>query len=481
MFKTNKESLTVKEIEEYINEFEAAEQKRYNKLWQYFMGKNTGIITKPAAKEGNPDNHTKTPYGRKIITTFTGYAYRPKYITFEQGTAEKKYFDELKKVFDYNKEWIKTSRSGRNTGIFGVAYEMFYIGAKAKTEKDVLSVDAVPRFFNADPREIILLYDYQPEPEKKIGIRYYQIGAKDHMVEVYYPDRFEIYRRTLGNNGKYEYSLDSSGPNFFMEVPIVEYELGDEKLGLIEPVLDYIDDYDLLVSDSFIEFSRFANAYLRIVGMGIFDTTGNAKGLKSVMQRIKEFRVFNNLTKPEDVTFLTKDIPTSFITFMTQEVKKQIHVQSHVPDFNELASGALSGAAIQRLLFDFENVCSDAEADFDIGLYDRIRLINTIFKAQQKEVSEGIIIQHKRNIPLNLKEFADTALTMKNAGFSRYLIASIMPDDIVPDVEEELARQDEDMEKIMPDSSEYQEEPNGEEDYGEREEDSSGEGTKGSV
>jgi hypothetical protein len=33
---------------------------------------------------------------------------------------------------------------------------------------------------------------------------------------------------------------------------------------------------------------------------------------------------------------------------------------------------------------------------------------------------------------------------MKNAGFSSYLIADIMPDDIIPDVEAELERQKED-------------------------------------
>ena len=40
---------------------------------------------------------------------------------------------------------------------------------------------------------------------------------------------------------------------------------------------------------------------------------------------------------------------------------------------------------------------------------------------------------------------------MKAAGFSRYLIADIMPDDVVPDVEEELRRQDEDNVALMPD------------------------------
>jgi hypothetical protein len=39
---------------------------------------------------------------------------------------------------------------------------------------------------------------------------------------------------------------------------------------------------------------------------------------------------------------------------------------------------------------------------------------------------------------------------MKQAGFSRYVIADIMPDDVIPDVEEELKREDEDAMRMMP-------------------------------
>ncbi|MEN6623940.1 MAG: phage portal protein, partial [Smithella sp.] len=153
------------------------------------------------------------------------------------------------------------------------------------------------------------------------------------------------------------------------------------------------------------------------------------------------------------IKFLTKDIPYEFIKFMTDLLREQIHIQSHVPDFTSDKMAGASGIAIQRLLFDFENVVSSAEADFDVGLNERIDLISTIYALTNvaQGSSSEIVITHKRNVPLNLKEFADTAMVMKNAGFSRYLIADIMPDDIIPDVEEELARQDADNEALMGD------------------------------
>ena len=43
------------------------------------------------------------------------------------------------------------------------------------------------------------------------------------------------------------------------------------------------------------------------------------------------------------------------------------------------------------------------------------------------------------------------AKTLKEAGFSMYTVANVMPDDIVPDVEEELARQKKEREEAFAD------------------------------
>ena len=46
---------------------------------------------------------------------------------------------------------------------------------------------------------------------------------------------------------------------------------------------------------------------------------------------------------------------------------------------------------------------------------------------------------------------AQTAQALKAAGFSSYLVTDFMPDDIVPNTEEELRRQEQDRENLMPD------------------------------
>jgi SPP1 family phage portal protein len=450
--RTQLDTLTEPDIIDFIKTYEAEVVPKYDKLWQYYLGKNTTILDKRSPDPNNPDNRTPVSYGRKIITTFTGYAYRPRYITYK--SENQRLLDELMITFNENNEHIKTSLNGRNTGIFGVSYELLYIDESRKTKKPEA------KFAIIDPRQMILLYDYALEEQKQVAIRFYPVGDELWKVTVYYPDRVVSYDMERTKWGSIEkLIMTGEEPNFFGEIPVIAYYLGQEAQGIIEPVMPLIDDYDLLISDSMNEFDRFAHAYLLLVKMSLSDQTKSASPgvFKSALALIKQRRVFEQLPDKDAVSFLTKDIPTEYIKFMTELIKEQIHTQSHVPDLGSSAfKDGVSGVAIQRLMFDFENVVSNAEAEFDTGLYERIRLITVFYSLTNRADGEfdEITISHKRNAPLNLKEFADTALTMSQTGFSRYLIADIMPDDIIPDVEQELERQDEDREAAMPDVEE---------------------------
>lgn len=447
---TSLDSLSKEDIVNFIKQYDGGQRKIFDDMWSYYIGKNTTILKKDAPDPNNPDNRTSVPYGRKIITTFTGYAYRPRYITYKSDNEA--YLKALQEVFDTNNEHIKTSIAGRNTGIYGVSYELAYIYPNASK--------AEIRFATIDPREMILIYDDSIEPEKKFAIRYYRSGDNNKLVHVFVYTGTEIIEYQTTDNG-YDWGKDITEvkrtPHYFGEVPVISYYLGDDRQGLIEPVRQLIDDYDEITSGSINEFNRYASAYLRLVGMSLGDQVKSASPniFKQGLALLSRRRVFEQLKDKDDVTFLTKDIPTEYIKFMSELIRDQIHIQSHVPDLGSSAfRDGVSGVAVQRLMFDFENVVSTAEAEFDDGLYERIRII-TRFLETVSMASGGrpwdITISHKRNAPLNLKEFADTAQVMANTGFSRYLVADIMPDDIIPDVEAELARQDEDKEMAIPD------------------------------
>lgn len=449
-FTTDKEYLETNDIEAFIQAHQRMYSVKFASLWNYYIGKNTAIMQR---KVTDPDNKTPFPYGRKIVNTYTGYAWRPGYTTYRaHEESSDAYVEAVNANFRLNHESIKTQRAGRNTAIFGRSYELHYIDGVVDNS---LSVKATPRFFSVDPREMILIYDESPEPQKKFAIRY-TLHGNDYLVEVYDDESRTLYSRSAKNSGSYEYSMvDEPEKNFYGAVPVTPFYMGDEMTGLIDPVISLIDDYDLIVSDSMIEFSRFANAYLRLVGMSIGDPTGqNPKILKQMLDKIRKARVFDNLKSQEDVSFLTKDIPTPFIDYMASLLDKQIFKQSHVPDFgSEAFKGALSGAAIERMLFDFENVVSSAESDFDIGLYDRISLVSKILElsGQSKGDPSSIVIDHRRNIPLDELDSAIIAQSMRGAGLSMETTLESMPRAMVPNVQEELERQESEKAGKIPD------------------------------
>lgn len=489
LLKTEKEVFTSDEILKAIADYETKYVPCLDEQWAYYEGKNKKILDRKLENASSPDNKLPVPYGRKIVTTYVGYAHRPRYTTYkanvgeddekasikaeldaktaaEQGdmtlameqeareamgpTQAELYVRALQECFNVNNEHIKTSRAGRNIAIFGRSYELLYMdGATIVDENGKTSTQAMPKFMTVDPRELIAYYDYSSEPKIKIAIRFYKLDDKRQKVEVYYPNVVMVYERVREDDTKtWKLVLKETAPNFFGEPPVVAYYFGDDALGVIDPVKPLIDANDVLYSDSMNEFDRFAYAYMIMKKFGLTDMTKvkDPAVADANLKRLKKTRVIEHVPEGADVSFLTKDIPTGFIQFMADRLREQIHVQSHVPDFTSDRLAGASGIAIQRLLFDFENMVSSVEADFDLGLLERIRLITKMFGPAGKPVGtfDDITISHKRNMPLNLQEFAGTANTMKQAGFSRYACADVMPDDVIPDVEVELLRQEED-------------------------------------
>ena len=441
LLRTELEVFTDQQILKAIEDYEANHVPHLQDLWEYYVAKNPKILGRPVVDESNPDNKTVVSYGRKIITTFKGYAYRPGFISYKSENED--FLADLKLTFARSSEKVKTSRTGRNMGIFGFTYEVFFFNQEE-------GASAEPHWINNDPRTLILYYDHSPEPNKRLAIRLFQVADDKWRVEVMYPTEIVTFDRvrtssTVASVTGWELENRKATPNFFGKIPVAAYYLGDEAIGIIEPVRTLIDDYDNLVSDSMIEFDKFAHAYLLMAKMSLTDSQKKeSQTFSRALWSLKRKRVFERLQSTDDIKFLLKDTPVAFISWLAELVRNEIHKQSHVPDFmSEKLGGDLSGVAVARLMFDFENLVSSAEGDFNLGLMERLDLIVTAFQKAGRSAGESadIVVSHKRNVPQNVKEFAETAGLMSNAGFSRELIAEIMPDDVIPDVQAELKRQ----------------------------------------
>jgi len=471
LIKTEKDELTEDDILKFIDDYEKNVVPTFNNLNNYFKARNSTIVNRKKPDASSTDNKIIVAYGRKIVNSFAGYAYRPNYITYKADIErdesllegeekvqlpEEVYMEQLQKIFNKNKEHIKTAKAGKMFAVYGVYYEIVYIDRETEYKNGQLINNAIPKFFGVDPREMILIYDYESEPNKKFGIRFYKTEKETYRVEVYSADKIDVYIRTKDVDYTWKLKLEETYPNYFNAIPIVAYYFDDDMTSIMDPVLSLIDANDVLYSDSMNEFTGFASAYLVMTKFGLTDPTKmKTPGMFSeVLANLKRKRVIENLPADASIKYLLKDIPTEFITFMSEKIREQIHIQSHVPDFTSEKMSGASGIAIKRLLFDFENLVSSADANFDLGLNERIELITIIMKKAKMGINEDmdmdvITINHKRNLPLDLGEYATTAVSLKSAGFSSYLVADTMPDDVVPDIQAELARQKQEAEELM--------------------------------
>ena len=351
-------TLTDAQMREAIKSHNA---KRYLDNVLYIEGKNPTILGREFKDVTAPHSNIAIPYGRKIIKTVSGYMFKPGLI--QVVSENEQYLEALHDVFWENDEDTKTAQIGEQVSLQGVGYEVHYMDGR------------IPRFTRIPAAGVVVFESLDLEPVILAVMRTIKRTEERVGVEVYYADRVDYLHYDTSRWDMYgegiKFVMDNSVPHEYEAVPVAVFQNNEEKVGDIEPAIGLIDAYDRLMSDSVNEFDRFAWAYLVLKGMGLN---------REDAEEVKNKRVFEILSEFGDVRFLTKDVPHEFIQFMAEWIRKEIHKQTHVPDFTDdkVASGGMSGVAMDRMMYDFETLCSVKEMYFKDGLYRRVELLNTV-------------------------------------------------------------------------------------------------------
>jgi len=396
------------------------EYDRYQRNLDYYYGQNQTILERKQNIKEAPNWIIAVPYARKIIKTVVGYMYKPGLITY--SSENENYLDTLIDVFDANQEPTKTSLIGAQSSIQGQGYEIHY------TVNDGGKI--IPRFSRIPVTHGIPIYDFQIEPQLHAFIYYYTRGNVQD-IYVYYSDVKVFYQRGKNESEGLPKEVNTE-PHEYGDVPVAVYKNNDETIGDFEPVIGLVDAYDGIMSDCMNEVDRFASAYMVLKGIGTLDDENK--------RDLKERRTFE-IDSEGAVEILTKDIPAEYFQFITEHVRKEIHKQSHVPNFlEESTGGEISGVAIDKLLYDFEFIAATKEALFKEGLERRIELVNTILrKANTKNIGDewDIDIHFERNKPQNMKENAEIVNQLIGIVSKETLINYFVPfvDDPVAELE----------------------------------------------
>ena len=408
------EELTEKVIKRIIETHRSSVLPRLQNLENYYNA-NNAIKNRVMSDPTKPNNKIANAYASYITDTLVGY-FIGEPITYTSN--DEVLLQDLSMIMEYNDEADENAELAKNASIYGVAYEMLYLGEE----------DKMIRFKSLNPKEVIPIFDKTIEQNLLAVIRYYD--DYDYMedntftiVEVIDSKFVRRYKLDTGLSLLEEY------PHYFSMVPVAIFKNNENESGDFEQVISLIDAYDKMESDSLNDFEYFVDAYLALYGF-----TADAEDVK----QMKENRVLL-MDEGTSAEWLVKQTSDAYVENMKNRLDKDIHKFAKCPNLSdqEFASNA-SGIAIKFKLLGTENLVSIKERKFKRGLQQRLELISMI----NSVLGEGfdwraIDIIFTRNIPSNDTDIANMVNTLKDIVSEETLLAQIP---FVDDVQTELEK-----------------------------------------
>lgn len=383
MYRTNKEELSIEDIQKFIKKHKA-ESIRYIKLQKYYEGKHD--ILDHTSRDGQPNNKIVNPYPKYITDMLVGYFVgQPISYTSKE---EDGLLEDLQAIFDYSDEQEENLELAKICSIKGKAYELLY-----------RDEDARIRFNEFGPDQMFVIYDITISPSIKFAIRYYDVGEGNDKIT--YAEVYDKEVCTLYKGRDSDLSLDQVTPHTFKDVPVVEYVNNKEEQGDFEQVITLIDAYNKAQSNTLNDMDQFTDAYLILVNMAGTDSER--------IDELKRNRVML-LDDDGDAKWLIKEINDAWVENYKDRVRRDIHKFSYTPDMQDESFGNnLSGVSIRYKILAMEQIRSNKERKFKKGLQRRIELIcNSLSLEKDIDLFTSINIKFANTLPQNIYELSQT-------------------------------------------------------------------------
>lgn len=360
---------------------------RYEYLENLYLGFHD-IFRLPEKEGWKPDHRLAVGFPRYITDTFIGYAYgKPIKV---QSEDEK--FDEAMQLFakrnalkDHNKEMAKVACK------FGHAFEYLYQNENTETR--------VTRF---TPRQMFIVYDDSVAERALFAVRYGYHGEKSKL-------RGKLYGEILTPSQVLKFEEDKitdKNDNPYGKIPVVEWKLNEERIGLYESVAGLVETYNAALGEKANDVESFAEAYLAIMGAEI-DEEG--------IRRIRDNRIINlygtNNAKDVLIQFLQKPTADGTQENLLDRLETLIYQTSMVANISdESFGGATSGTSLAYKLQAMSNLAESFDSKVEKSIRKRLKLFCTLStNTPRQDAYEDVEITFTRNVPKNLLEEAQTA------------------------------------------------------------------------
>lgn len=360
---------------------------RYEYLENLYLGFHD-IFRLPEKEGWKPDHRLAVGFPRYITDTFIGYAYgKPIKV---QSEDEK--FDEAMQLFakrnalkDHNKEMAKVACK------FGHAFEYLYQNENTETR--------VTRF---TPRQMFIVYDDSVAERALFAVRYGYHGEKSKL-------RGKLYGEILTPSQVLKFEEDKitdKNDNPYGKIPVVEWKLNEERIGLYESVAGLVETYNAALGEKANDVESFAEAYLAIMGAEL-DEEG--------IRRIRDSRIINlygtNNAKDVLIQFLQKPTADGTQENLLDRLETLIYQTSMVANISDDSFGsATSGTSLAYKLQAMSNLAESFDSKVEKSIRKRLKLFCTLStNTPRQDAYEDVEITFTRNVPKNLLEEAQTA------------------------------------------------------------------------
>ena len=433
---TNKTELDINDFQQILK-VHNNDYKHKMKLKGYYIGKHD-ILNKRGRPNNAPNNRIVSNFCQYIADMSTGF-FLGKPVAYSTLKEYQSKLDILLEIFRYNDESAHNLELAEEASITGESYEILY------TDND-----AAIRFKSIPSEEMILVCESTLEENILYAIRHYRVYNFDGAT---YTEYVEVYDKS--SIRYYDYSgtrltLTDTRPNYFDDVPIIDFPNNKQRRGDFENVISLVVAYNMAQSLSLDDLMDFTDAFLVLKGMGGTDS-----------EDIKKLR--NNkvivLDDPNgSADWLIKNLNDSYIENLKNRLQVDIHKFSNIADMSDSNFvGNSSGIAIKYKLIGLEQIRSRKEREFKKALQRRIELISGMLKTKSKDAIDfrDVEITFTPNIPANNQEQAQIVKELEGV-VSKKKLLSLLPfvEDPVAEIEE-LKREQEESDESLRDEENY--------------------------
>lgn len=413
-------------LKEWIQLFDPI-QKYLEKLKTMYEAQD--IIDKGTQRcDGNrPNNRVHSNLASMIVKNSTNYFIgKPVSYVFSDESMKKA----LEQYLFDSREDQENNQVAKCLSKFGVAYEL--CGVDEYKDPYIKMLNPLNTFEVAMDNVMetaICVVSY---------IRYQILTTKEQRVKGWVYTKDKIF--SFDGSSTYENLQLTEDINPYKPLmPVVIYKNNDECKGDYEDVIELLNCYNRLLSNSFDDIEGILNAVFVIY---------NATLSQEEAKKLNKTRVLSLLGENAKAEFLSKSLDENYISTLRKWIRDDIFTITNVPDFtDEKFAGNQSGVALSYKLIGFENLRQEKVGYFRSGLLDRIEILLNFKNLSDKPtwlLEKDVKIIFFPNLPANLEKDKEIATLMTMGAISKQTAIENL--DLVEDTDEELKR----IEKELP-------------------------------